>query len=117
MVGKMFFGKKKVKNKKYGKATNVFKKSKTKGYIQVHMMYLMDELSWIRKNTTQVNVSSGNSSVVMVENLVAWMAMREKPKFMFWVAEKEWKNWVTLREDHWLIDHTKRAELIKQKQI
>lgn len=96
----------------------VIRKSSVTGFVQVHMVYLIDELSWIKKNTKLPKMGSKPSiSVQMVDTLLTWMGMRKKPWWNFWTDEKEWKNWVNLRKDHWLVDHNIRTELVKKRLI
>ena len=100
------------------KEGSVLKKSRIKGYVKVHISYLLEELDWIKKNT---KLSSGNikrsPTVMMVDGLLSWMGLRKKPIWLCLVSDRDYKQWIDLREDHWLIDHSKRAELLKQKAI
>lgn len=110
-------GEKKKKKKKRVSPSNVFRKSKTKGYKEVHMLYLMEQLQWIRSNTTLSHRSGGSPSVNMLDHLLTWMAMRKKPWYLFTVDESDYKNWVSLREDHWILNDAIRPELIRRKMI
>lgn len=98
----------------------LIKKSKLKGYVQVHMSYLMEEFNWIKKNTTlrgRDGTTRTSPNIQMVDHLLIWMGSRKKPWWKFLTNETEWKQWVTLREDHWLMNHDVKAELIAKKLI
>lgn len=100
------------------KESSVFKKSRIKGYIKVHISYLLEELDWIRSHTT---FNSGNikrsPTVMMVDGLLTWMGLRKKPIYLLFVNNRNYRQWIDLREDHWLMDHAQRAELLKKKMI
>ena len=99
------------------KGGNLFKKSKIKGYVNVHVIYLIEQIDWIKKNTTQKDNMGASLTVTMVEHLLTWMAMRKKPAWMFGVDEKDYKNWIDLEKGHWLVDEKIRPELIRKKLI
>jgi len=112
----MDFGNKK-KNKIF-KDASVLKSSRKRGYIWVNPTYLISEYEWIKKNTTLPPCVSGVShTVYMVNSLMTYMFLRVKPIWMFWKTEDEYKRWILLREDHWLIDHSVRNRLLLQKLI
>jgi len=112
------FGDKK-KNNKFHEST-VFKKSKKKGFIQVHSAYLLQELQWMKQKTTLRDCQPSNisgersSSCQMIDHLLFWMAQRKKPIELFWVNEYRWKQWIDLKKDHWIVDHNKRSEMLKK---
>ena len=114
----LFLQKKEYKMSPKKKESSVFKKSRARGFMKVHISYLLEELDWIRANTT---LSSGNvknsPSVMMVDDLLTWAGLRRKPIWMFFVNNRDYKQWIELREDHWLLDHSQRAELVKNKMI
>jgi len=90
---------------------------KTEEYVEVHMRYLMEQLDWLKKNTTLRPEHGGSPTVRMLDNLLTWMATRKKPIWKIFTDEKKWKQWIALREDHWLVDLSRRDSSIRKKLI
>ncbi|MBR9705546.1 hypothetical protein GOV14_00785 [Candidatus Pacearchaeota archaeon] len=112
------FGSKK-QNKKF-KTESVLKESSKRGYIWVNPGYLLQEHEWIKRNTTLPKMTQcGNTSpsVYMISNLMTYMFQRQKPWWMIWKSDEEYKRWILLRKDHWIVDHQIREELLKQRKI
>jgi len=110
-------------NKKIKKPENVFRKCKTTGYKEVYYDYLLDVDQEMKVKTTLKDSSptslsqSSSSSVQMLEHLMCWMFMRQKP---FWISgekQDQWKKWIALKEDHWIVNNEVRSQLIKEKVI
>lgn len=111
------------KKKKSKKPKNVFRKSKTKGYKDVHQLYLFDiaremEIKTFLRDASPSDVSpSRSSSVQMVESLMCWMSQRTEPFWTIFGDKGEWRKWIALREDHWIVNEEKRIQLLKEKKI
>ena len=98
------------------KNSSVFKDSDLKGYIQVNISYLLEELEWL-KNNTKVTSMGKNPNVEMLDHLLTWMAQRTKPLWMIFTDEREWRQWIELKEDHWIVNHNIRDELMKKNML
>lgn len=111
------------KKKKAKKPSNVFRKCKTEGYIEVYHEYLLELVKEMESKSTLRDRSPGgvtksrSSSVQMLDSLLCWMFQRKKPFWMLGTNENEWKRWVVLKKNHWIIDEKIRAELIREKMI
>lgn len=101
-------------DKKPHKDSSVFRDSNVKGYVQVHISYLLEELEWLKNNTKLTLGTNKNPNVEMLDHLLTWMAQRKKPLWMIFTDERKWKQWVTLKKDHWVVNHNIREELMKK---
>lgn len=105
-------------NKKF-KEVSVLKPSSKRGYIWVNVSYLLIEHDWIKNNSKLskvVYLGNVSKSVYMVGSLISYMFQRKKPLFCF-KSEREYKRWILLRKDHWLIDHDVRVKLLAEGKI
>ncbi len=116
------FGENKEKKKKK-KPANVFRRCRTKGYQEVHQMYLFDlaremETKSTLRDTSPNDISqSRSSSVQILESLMCWMSQRKEPFWTILSDKDEWIKWIALREDHWIVNEAKRTQLLKEKKI
>ena len=119
-MGMFGIGKDKKKKKK---PSNVFRKCRTKGYVEVYHSYLLEvSREMASKSALQDRAPGGvsrssSSSVQMLDSLLCWMFQRKKPFWMLGVDETEWKKWIALREDHWIVDEELRYKLLKERKI
>ena len=113
------FGQKKLNDKFYG--NTVLRKSSKKGYIWVNGTFLLTEYEYMKRNTTlKGSDGTANSSpnVVMIDHLMKYMYERKVPWYVWGEkARLEYKRWILLRKDHWLVDHNVREEMIRKRLI
>ncbi len=97
--------------------SSVIKPSRKKGYVKVHSIYLLEELDWIRKNSRLQKEASGKTATqIMVDHLLMWMAYQEVPWYVkllslipgFNHMDRTYKEWILIRNDHWLVNQEAR---------
>jgi len=93
------------------------------GYTPINGANLLALLEEMKGKTTLPGIDvKHNPSLYMIDNLIWFMSQMEVPwhlKLMFWTDKPQtnYKSWINIHEDHWIVNRNTMNKLLQLKQI